>query len=545
MRTLVHSSRLQLTRDGRTLIAADPDAVTLVELRGDGRRRIPIPGVQAIAAFADQVWVATRRGALIRLAGDGRRLDEHPLPSDPEAVLIPATIGAPAALWSAREALMLADDLGSLASVPTHVDAAIPISGRRFAHFAGLRLTLPAGPPVTLEVGHRLAGGGLVFEGTSLALIAEHTGGRAAVVLALASGRVLRTIPLPPGEVRFAARRGLAVVQDAARRFAVIDLRFGRHIGAVVTDGDVTDFAVDPDGGLLALRLASGELELAPVGERMGAAGHLPAAPRAVGPRDEDAPPLEPAAATTSTPCPEAPPPGPPPVESRPSERRSPELPPPVPAVPPVIVDALEPRPRRARLPRAEALAELDREIRSVMLWSLCAISSAWDTRRLGYGDEGHHPYEHEVAALVGKNAGFAPDHLAGARAALAEHEAALAADPRHRGPPTPLAELADEFGLSPVAIDVLLVIAAPSLDGDVARMYGILGNDPGRALVDELLVQRVLGDRVNRHDVAAQLHLQAPLVRLGIVAVKRSRPRPFAALEVDPVVLSRLRGEP
>src|SRR6185295_10555366 len=32
---------------------------------------------------------------------------------------------------------------------------------------------------------------------------------------------------------------------------------------------------------------------------------------------------------------------------------------------------------------------------------------------------------------------------------------------------------------------------------------------------------------------------------RLGIVGVKPSRQRPFAALEVDPVVLSRLRGEP
>jgi hypothetical protein len=210
-----------------------------------------------------------------------------------------------------------------------------------------------------------------------------------------------------------------------------------------------------------------------------------------------------------------------------------------------VIVDAFEPRPVRERLPRAAALVELDRELRSVMLWALRAISSAWDTRRLGYGNEGAHPYEHEVAALVGMNAGFAQDHLAAARDALAEHEAALAADPRHRSAPAPIAELADELGLSPVAIDVLLVIAAPSLHGDVARLYGILGNDPGRAMVDELLVQHVLGDRVSRHDVAAELDPRAPLVRLGIVGVKSSRPRPFAALEVDPVVLSRLRGEP
>lgn len=75
MRTLIHSSRLQFTRDGRTLIVAEPDAVTLVELRDDTRRQIAIPGVQAVAAFADQVWVATQAGAVIRLARDGRQLD--------------------------------------------------------------------------------------------------------------------------------------------------------------------------------------------------------------------------------------------------------------------------------------------------------------------------------------------------------------------------------------------------------------------------------------------------------------------------------------
>jgi AAA+ superfamily predicted ATPase len=210
-----------------------------------------------------------------------------------------------------------------------------------------------------------------------------------------------------------------------------------------------------------------------------------------------------------------------------------------------VELDALEPRPARDRLPRAAALAELDRELRSVMLSALCAIATAWDTRRLGYGNEGLHPFEHEVAALVGKNAGFAPDYVAAAHAALAEHRAALAADPVHRGPAAPVAELADELGLSPVAIDVLLVIAAPALDGDIARLYGILANDPGRAMVDQLLVQYVLGDRISRHDVAAELGPRAPLIRLGIVAVEPSRPAPFAGLRVDPVVLARLRGEP
>jgi len=83
----------------------------------------------------------------------------------------------------------------------------------------------------------------------------------------------------------------------------------------------------------------------------------------------------------------------------------------------------------------------------------------------------------------------FAQDQVAEANAALAQHEAQLAGEPEHRSASTPIAELRGEFGLSAAAIDVLLAIAAPSLRGAVARLYGILGNDPGRAMVDELIV--------------------------------------------------------
>lgn len=281
---MVQSSQVQFTRDGRTLVVAEPDAVTLIEVRGDGRRRIAIPGVQAAAAFADQVWVATRTGALIRLAPDGRRLDEHALPIDPDGVLIPTTIGSPAALWAARESVMLVDDLGALAIVPSHIDAGIQVAGRRFAQYAGPRVTLPSGRSTTLAPRYRITGGSVVFEGTSIALIAEHARGRDIVILSLTSGCILQTIGLPAGRVRFAGRRGLAVVHEAARRLAVIDLRLGRSLGAVVTDGDVTDAAADPDGGLLAIRLAGGELRIAAIGVRVGAATRLSRHPGDLGP---------------------------------------------------------------------------------------------------------------------------------------------------------------------------------------------------------------------------------------------------------------------
>jgi hypothetical protein len=535
--TPVHSSQLQFTRDGRTLVVAERDGVSFVELHGDGRRRIAISEVQAIAAFADQVWVATRTGALHRLGADGRPLDEHALPIDPDGALIPTTMGGPSALWTGRELMMLVDDLGRFTFLPVHVDAAIPIVGRRLVHYVGPRLTLPAGTAVTLASGAQVAGGCVILDGASLAVIAEHRHGRSIVVLVLASGSELRTVPIPPGTVRIAARRGLAVVHEAARRLVIVDLRFGRQLGVVATEDDVTDVAIDADGKLLALHLATGELEFAPIGERRGSSKRLSVA-REVSLGGSKVEPFD-IARSAKAPAAEVQAAAPRVVESSTPARPVEVL------VPVLVVDAFEPRPKRERLSRRAALAELDREVRTVMLWTLRAISNAWDTRRLTYGNEGHHPYEHEVAGLVGHGLGFAPDHMAAAQTALAEHEATLAKDPAHRSAATPLAELIEEFGLSPAAIDVLLAIAAPSLHGPVARLYGILGNDPGRAMVDELLVQGVLAERVSGHDVAAELEARAPLVRLGIVDVKQALPRPFAALEINPVVLSRLRGEP
>lgn len=55
MTVAVHSSRLQFTRDGGTLVVADPDGVALLGAGGDDQRRVAVAGVHAVAAFADQV----------------------------------------------------------------------------------------------------------------------------------------------------------------------------------------------------------------------------------------------------------------------------------------------------------------------------------------------------------------------------------------------------------------------------------------------------------------------------------------------------------
>jgi hypothetical protein len=202
---------------------------------------------------------------------------------------------------------------------------------------------------------------------------------------------------------------------------------------------------------------------------------------------------------------------------------------------------ALMPRPRRRPLPRAEALAQLDREIAVVAARCLCAVADGWDTRRLGYPSESANPFELEVGALFGLQSGHAAEKVDAARAQLATAEAACAADEEHRSRRSPLGALARELDLPPIAVDVLMVIAAPQLRGDLARLYAILANATARPMCDELLVTQILGAH-RRHEIADVLDPAQPLVRFGLVRVVTGKTRPFAALSIDPVVLARLR---
>jgi ATP-dependent 26S proteasome regulatory subunit len=214
---------------------------------------------------------------------------------------------------------------------------------------------------------------------------------------------------------------------------------------------------------------------------------------------------------------------------------------------PKVALEALVPRPRGRVLGRAPALEALDADLDLVGSWCLRAIARAWDSRRIGYANDGQHPFELEVAAILGISKGHAVDHVAAAEQRVAELEPRCRAARRARAPRSPLAALAREFRLSAAATDALLVIAAPALRGELARLYGILGNDEGRPLVDELLVGEILGATAAgaRHALARELDLDRPLRRFGLVRQDAGQARPFAALSVDAVVLARLRRRP
>jgi hypothetical protein len=606
----VTSSRLQFTRDGRRLVVADPSGVSIVDVVGDvgvasgvagdvgvadvdvggerggdgtdvgvggrvdvagrrdgaglGSRRDKASGrcrrvamrAQAIAAFADQVWVVVERISdggleLVRLDIDGRVVASHAVPHAPDGVLVPTVVGPAAALW---DSTLVVDDLGELVRIAAAADAAFPIAGRRWARVHRGMLVLPSGAEIPLGAASSL-GGSAVFDGSSVAACVQRASGRVAIVAALASGRVVHALPIPSGPTRIATRRGIAAIRVAPRAIELVDLKFARSLGSLELGSDIGDFAIDPDGTVLAHRRTptSARADRPGIETRVLADSvELISIAEALAPRMEpvvasDARPSEPRPSDTrpsDTRLSDTRPSETRPSDTRPAEPRPAE---PRPAEPrpaePRPFELFQPRCAKPPISREEALAALDRSMRSVALWTTRAIADAWDTRRLSYGNAGHHPYEHEVAALIGMNRGFAPEYVAALDEQIAAHELAIA--------PTPamstgaLGALVEELSLSSCAADVLLVVAAPALHGEIARLYGILGNDPGRALVDALLVQQILAPRWNRYAVAAELAAHGPLVALGIVHVDPSRTRSFAALAIDPVVLARLCGEP
>jgi hypothetical protein len=538
----LHSPHVAFSRDGRSLVAVDADAVTVARARGEGTVRIPVVQPIAAVAFVDQVWIAHgREPVLSRHALDGRRLDGLALPIASEATLLAAPVGAPAAVWTAAPPLAVPplaviDEPAGLVQVggPGGAELAVPLTGRRWVVASGARVTAPSGLSCELAAGSRVMGGTVVLDGTAAVLAVDRPVGRELVVVGLASGRPQLHRPVPAAVMRVAARRGLVAMLVEPRRIAVLDLRSARMVGEVACDRDVVDLAIDPDGHLIALRDGAYTLEVISLREALAAAPVSASGAAEVEP--VAAPVPAPAGVVTA-------------VEATAATAVTAAAPAPVPPprmclVRPLELRTLAPLVHVPPVPRARALELLDLEIRTIALATLRAIADAWDTRRLGYGNEGEHPYEHEVAALLGMNRGFAAEYVAAAASHAAAHEAVVAAIPDRRGPATPIGALAEELGLSACAVDILLVAAAPALWSEAARLYGILANDPNRALVDEALVEQILGPRASRHELATELDPRAPLIRLGVLGVDPARARPFAALEVDPIILARLRRE-
>ena len=456
MRPFLQSPRLTFSRDGRALVAVNDDGVTVTDIRTGASVWIEARGATAAIGFADQVWIAAER-MLYRHGFDGRALaSPMSLPAEP-GMLVVVPVGPVACVWMTSQPISLVEEQGVIQSiVGPAAELAIPLTARRWVTANGARVVAPSGLSCELPAGSRVIGGAVIFEGTAAALVTERTS-RELVLVGLANGRIKLRHPIPGGALRAAARRGLVAILAEPRRIAVVDLRAGRVIGEVATAFDVVDFAIDPDGQWIALR-DEHSIEQRRLRDAFGTAATRAGSGEAA---SEDPKPIE--------------------LPSEPVVVA--EVPVPIaidPIVPvttpvrftrPLDLHTLAPRPSITPAPLAVALELLDHDIRRVALWTLGAITEAWDSRRIGYGNEGRHPFEHEVAALLGMNRGFAAEHLAAAREHVAEHEDLLATIPDRRCTATPLGELAAELGLSDLALDILIVVAArPRSTGQAQR---------------------------------------------------------------------------
>src|SRR6201999_2143071 len=168
-------------------------------------------------------------------------------------------------------------------------------------------------------------------------------------------------------------------------------------------------------------------------------------------------------------------------------------------------------------------------------------IAEAGDAGRITKPDPTRPPFADEVAGLLGLGAGRAPIELTSALSLLAATEDLVPASEASRiGRLTPLDVLARDFHLSEIAVAILFSIVAPRLRGELARLYGILANDPGRSLLDEYLLNQILGPGFAQQ-IARELDGDRPLRRYGLVRVGE---RPFAGLTVDPLFVRYIANQ-
>ncbi len=560
--------KLAPSRDGQRIAALDGTQLRVLDLaKGTVEAALEVADVHDLVMFETELWVVAgtpptlhRYTVELRPAGAVELRPAGAVELPPGRALVRASYGVPAALWTSDPPLVVTGEGGAPAIARLSLEPASAIhpvtasrvlavrDGALALHDAtGVQWSEPLGSERVLALG-------ALFDGRSAVVVVQRRDvedGQHLILLNLRDGRLQHRLSLSGVTgARFAARRGLAVLRAGPRRLILIDMRFGRVLRQHEEPREILDVAVDDAADHLVLRLAGDggdEVVALPVREviagRVGSVGSVERVEGVVGggatATDDDA-----AAASATRRIPEPPSP----VAPAPRFPDAPAVGEPTPApgeIPAGALLALRPRPSRPACTRAEAIALLERYRQVVAALAGCAIARGWDSGAIGFADEARPPFETEVGALVFGTSGLAAPQLAqAARAAEAADAALRAAEAGLGGRATPLQLLAEELELSPLAMHLLVLIAAPSMWGELARLYGILANDEHRPVCDELLLHHLVGVASDRHAVSRALDRDQPLVRHGLISVGADRARPFAALAVEPLVLRILRGD-
>jgi hypothetical protein len=517
------------------LLAAEAPGLAVYATGGDVVLRAELADFLDVVAVGDELW-ALAPGQLTRLAvRDGAVLGRHPIDYvEPDGRFVQSSTAPQLPVWQSSHPVVVRP--AGLEVPGPGGELILPLAESRWLLWSGGQLRLwrttigeawraPLGEPGTRPVELQL-----ILDGR-LAVVVQHKLGDATelklTVVQVSDGAQNTQLRLPGvSQLAIAARRGLALARTG-ERFSVIDLRFGRWLRELAVPEGTRAFAVDDALQWIALATDTG-LELVRADALTApAAAAIPAAP---------APLTEEPAALEALPEPVP-------------EPAAPEPPAPLPDAPLVGFEPVTATPTASDDEIAHAV-----ELRLQLMAALAAaaIADAWDTGRISK-TEGHRPpFADEVAGLLRLGHDRHPEDLAAAIARLRAVEDLVVGADRARAPHlTPLDVLAIDCDLSPTAVATLFAIVAPRLRGELARLYGILANDPARPLVDEHLLGQLLGQLVggDTAEVARELDGDRPLRRFGLVHVGPGD-RPFAAITVDPVVVrtianAGLDGEP
>jgi hypothetical protein len=575
--------RLSMSRTGRWAAIRHAGEIELVDLLGASPNR-PMRELAGDFSFVGAELWGLERNRLFRVNPVELKqvAPALPLPGTPREILAgfghtavdAVVIGEPSCRVSVRGEMVGVEPLAELGPG----DEVIAVHGQRIfiAGPTGVRAFDRGGRELwrSAPLGGVVLGAWVMFGGRALAILVRDD--------AVDSFRVLRTTGAAVHQLAVPRAEKWALAEEIGHGFVCsadqvvmrFDLRYGKQLDEATAPIPLEALAVDQDGRHMlvvgppgeggeaqAVHLVIGDLFRARAREAAeAAAADEPAPDDAPAPARPAAPAPEPAPHVTSVTRGHGPSNGKghaPATDAAEGDAPATDAQ----ARPRVIVSdalplALGPPPPPAppgeasQSPYLTARAHLDAMLDLVAARVALAIADAWNSGRLSSRDATRRPHELEVAALVGTGGGYAPDKLAETTAQVETRQreaSARAQASAARGIRLPFPELAREVGLSAVAAQVLLLVAAPAIRGEIARLYGVLSNDPNRPLVDRFLVEQIVGEKSSLRDqIARELAPDSPLVRHGIVHVGASAASSlFAPLAVPDSLLDRLRGLP
>ncbi len=520
------------------LFVADTAGVAVCSADGSLRYRVEIDGVLDAVAVGPELWVATRQGlarinvsdakvvATERIAGlhaPGRFIQSSTLPTQP--------------VWHGDVPRVISVSPG-LAEPPPGPAAriAIPVAPGRWLLWDGGQLRYwrtGIGEAWRSAVGDPTAeatDAQLVLEGRLLVLMqrrgAASDAGPRLTVAQTSDGAQNLHVRLPDGtRMAIAARTGLALAWSGTSA-RVFNLRFGRWIRELTLPDGVEEVVVDDGLDRIALVFSS-TVELTDINSLAASSQRA---------RDTDAEAATPSTQISAVPLlADGAPTG---VETAiaPVAPEVPVVEEPLPDEPLVRLELVSVLPRATEDEHAKAL---DLQLRLIGALANVAIAIAWDEGRIVVAAPDRPPFSEELGGLLRITRGLRSVELADAYERLRDVDQQVdLAQAARNGRATPLERLTRDFELSPLASILLFAIAAPRLRAELARVYGILTNDPGRPLVDEHLLALLIGEDPQK--VAGELDADSPLRRHGLVYVGAGS-RPFAALTVESLVVRYL----